>query len=363
MFKRARESSRLLAVFVLFTFYTIQTSAAENEIEFKSASVSSADLTQGKSSNQLVKDLVEFVHESLEVEVPNKDVKSFLTNWVQKLNFAEIGRNAIRSYGMKNEGEMGKLMPGIMTMLLASHTIESTSMVWGTSLASHLGAGATVKWFVAAVGTVISFPGLDPLCIGLVFTYVASPHFRNVINVGTATLFKTSHFLAKISGVGPLFSLLFQKQSRLEELRTFSRDRGRLTWTDLPTDRVELETPGVLKVTVKKNGPFDAYVESVEIFDRGALQGMLEQESWMQSLGWNLKDFLKRVSRAEIRVENSEKNLQIREYFYVKNVESSEHLTRIELHPRAVGISNQFKRTSCKSWLSFNLLATRPVVC
>lgn len=142
-----------------------------------------------------------------------------LESWKEKFNFKQTILNALRWYQITaTNDEIKTHVANIITMLVASHysegvigvQIAKAGLAFDNIAANILGVG---------LGSAIVVPGLDPLCIFLVWTYKKIPHLMGkMMFVPRIIIVKGSGILYRSLGAHALMRSLFYKQNALDRL-------------------------------------------------------------------------------------------------------------------------------------------------
>lgn len=141
--------------------------------------------------------------------------------WAEKLNFKQKMLNAIRWYQITaTNDEIKGHAANIATMLVASHYSEGL-----IGLEIGRASLAVDNLFVNVAGVItggaIVIPGLDPLCIFLVWTYKKIPHLMGkMMYVPRVIIVSGAEFLYKALGADYVMKTLFYKQDAFERLES-----------------------------------------------------------------------------------------------------------------------------------------------
>lgn len=246
-------------ILILFTLSGASRAADFSELKIREAGAVTENTAQMEDA--IVRETTKLVADTLEGTEEIKTFQGRIREWVRTFNFKQLYFNAKRLYDLKSaDPKLRDSVQDLVFMLGASHVVESTSSVWGTGLANALGASQGLQWLIGAAGVVITIPGLDPLCIGLLAAYPASKKFRGIVRQARLSVFKVAMKAWEISHFGVILRRVstwmkaYQAESYSElEIERVSRGmrRVRLTRPELTLTWIE-ETSG-------------AYLERVEV--------------------------------------------------------------------------------------------------
>jgi len=178
---------------------------------------------------KIIPQLIEWIHHSIEGNHASFSrssdqrlkiiIEEKIKEWFSGLNFKRIFLNSVRFYHLQGkQGALKNLIPDILTVLALSHTIESTSALWGSALGLMFDLPSEVIAGIVSGGLIISVPGLDPLCYMMVITYGASKKFRNVIHSVRVGFVRTTVKAAQKLGLIAGYNFLFTKEPPFDRL-------------------------------------------------------------------------------------------------------------------------------------------------
>jgi hypothetical protein len=179
-----------------------------------------------------------------------------------------------------------------------------------------------ILWMLGVGGTIISIPGFDPLCIGLLVSYKYKPLQKTISNI-RIVLVKSTHYVARMFGLPILFRWLFQFEDPInflsQALDKASGKRFTLIDQDLQSkDRFEFSFNN------KKNEPFltlrfnkepngEIYLSYMKLnrdnYDPREKNTLGEE---LNAFGWNIKDGILEVLAHSNNSESLQSNAYIK---------------------------------------------------
>jgi hypothetical protein len=348
----------LLPLFLL-SFPAKISSADPNQEDHNKIEYLEAEIDRSMATSNVVpfNKILHFIHESIEVEDPNaKGIKGLVKNWAGVFNFKEFGINIYRVNRLTGQRSLLKnIVPDVVTMLATSHLIESTSSIWGTSIGSSFGLHEGILGSIAALGVVISVPGLDPLCIGLLIAYSANRRVRSAATIYRGALKQMYGSVLKYSGLLNFLKHHFVKEDRLLSIaESLEQDAKESALTDFENKETQVrlkahyqnqssKNASTIFFNLSKENPADDFtLESIEIEDPSQIdKTSLTKELFYKAFGLNIRSLLKSIKKRSIsnRIED------LNESPFIKSIEKlGSKGVKIKLYPEAFPLGYKTKR-------------------
>ena len=214
--------------------------------------------------------LIEHSHEIIEGDHSG----NFFKRWVQKFDFKTRFMDGYRWASAKSKDPRFKdTVTDSLLLFGLSHLVEMAS---GPVM---LAVGAAADWpnwlmvTVGGIGATISVPGLDPMCILIFSAYAKSSKFRSAVGTIRAVLMKP---FVKEEKPGLALSQVYFSSPEFVG--------------DEPPIKVAIASDGkgtfLQEVTIQKN-----LLSNLK---------MDEYQPWLQSLGWNARDLIKKLVKSMV---------------------------------------------------------------
>ncbi len=271
-------------------------------------------------------------------------------NWaVEKLNLKQMGINTYRVYHLKSENpDLRKHAQNLAFIFPFSHLTEMLSGPIAASIAQQAGMPPEVIAGITAAGTIISIPGLDPICLLIFASYPLPPVQKTMTWMRTST-FKAVSWVGDISGLRNWARESTSHQDALEHLEENS-DFYSVTEKEDGSAHIDILNPegGDVMMELEITAPLAAFegdkaARSVTTVQIKAAATEHFEKSWLKPLHWNIRDAVLTVLRL-----SKKKNPSLP--FYIQSIDKN-HAGDVQARfiPRTVPVPD---RRICSQLLS-----------
>lgn len=308
--------------------------------------VKSPDLAE-EHENRLAAEMIEKTHGVIEGD----EGGSFLRNWRENFRFQQKAIDGFRWVSMHRGTPHETLVTDGVFLFGLTHVTEMLSGPIAMSVSVSQGWPEWITAIFGGVGTIISVPGLDPLCIITFAIYSKSPRFQKFIGRIRWGIVRGVTSTLKLSRADRLLQRVFARHdlgiwlSRMEHLSEIREDaRGRVS---LEFQYEFRDQPLKVLIEMTENR---AYLKEVVIHASHAeLYKDKHFETWLKPLGWNTANFVRTfLQRAQLQEGTWEKA-------YLESHEIEGQIQRIIIKDSTVSISAPWK----SPWTSRETLTGR----
>lgn len=187
--------------------------ANESEFDKKNLSVDFMSLSP-EESLEIEKSLIHATHEVIE----GADQEKFLDGWKQNFNFYQKAKDGYRWWSLSQQTPARDLILDGVLLFSLSHSLEVSS---GPVLVSIGLSNSWPEWVIGAVGvggSIVSIPGLDPLCMVIFATYYKSPTTRKIVRQVRVAIVKGISGVSEVTGLKKYLEKTFVQKSMLQRL-------------------------------------------------------------------------------------------------------------------------------------------------
>ena len=291
-------------------------------------------------------------HEAFESEDPNaKGMRGFLAKWVNGFNIPRMGINAYRWYQLhKENSNLRDHALNVAFMLSLSHSLEMASGPLGITAGHMFGLPAWTDWALGSVGAIISIPGLDPLCIGLIAIY-PKKQIRNAVQSARLFVVKIGGTGARLLGFNFLARQLLTDVTGYERLqRALAEGKQTIVLDHTPLTYHLRTSSGEPLVTLQleKTSNDDVTLKSAH-FSPTALNEDFRSEIRQSLLpfGWNIRDA---IFQSLKMLQNNRADLLQNQIHVARISAGLEHWTDVHYQRKAVSLKSQKVLCGLSAW-------------
>ncbi|MBY0315803.1 MAG: hypothetical protein K2Q26_09805 [Bdellovibrionales bacterium] len=324
------------AVLMIFFIFSFPISAQQNSNDPIAIEIVKSPNFAEDHEHRMAAEMIEKTHEIIEGD----ESGSFLRNWRENFRFQQKAIDGYRWVSMHRGTPYETLVTDGVFLFGLTHVTEMLSGPIAMSVSISQGWPEWITAIFGGVGTIISVPGLDPLCIITFAIYSKSPRFQKFIGRVRWGIVRGVQSTLKFSRADRLLQRVFARHdlglwlSRIEHLKEIREDsRGRV---DLEFHYEFRDQPLKVLVELTENR---AYVKEVTMHVSHAdLLKDKNFETWLKPLGWNAANFLRSfLQRAQQQPESSW------EKAYLESHEIEGQIQRVIIKDSAVSISAPWK--------------------
>jgi hypothetical protein len=248
-------------------------------------------------------DVQSLIHQSHEV-IEGDESGNFLARWRKAFDFKTRIVDGLRWSASVNDPKYRNLAIDSLFLFGMSH---GTEMLSGPIL---LGVGYAHEWpnwvmsTIASGGTLISIPGLDPLCMAVFAFYAKSSDFRGGVAWMRLAVVHSLGKVAHATGLKNYVAKVFARPNVREYLQSLEGLKSVIAGEDGTIDfKFELATASgesAMQIGIHF-AEGKSYLEEV-VLNKIALATMEAREikNFSRQFGWNAHDFIKSAMREEL---------------------------------------------------------------
>lgn len=260
-----------------------------------------------KNENNAVARLLDEAHDSLHSHGGGKTTfRSYVWDWLKTFDLKGFAHGTHRFLNVKLQNPEYRDHALNLAMLLPmSHLTEMTAGPVAVYTANSMELSTGIQVAIGAVGTAITLPGLDPLCLIFLSSYKLEPVQKGLTQSRLA-IYKVSKAAAQTFGIDRIAESLFFRQNALDRLfksfqegtpirfETLSEDQvlertiTRVTYYNPATNEVYVSIDIVREPSQVKDA-FVTYISSLQTYKALSSQDLKLLKGWMKDLGWNAR--------------------------------------------------------------------------